>query len=52
MNTLQEINRDIHDVSKKLIKTESNDSFTDQDDDDEDQNKEDSLMSKEDEKFK
>lgn len=52
MSTLQEINRDIQDVSKKLEKAESIDSFTEDQDDDEDPKNEDSLMSKEDEKFK
>lgn len=52
MSTLQEINRDIQDVSKKLVNAESDDSFTEQDDDEEDQKNEDSLEPKEDEKFK
>jgi len=51
MSTLQEINRDIQDVSKKLVKAESDDSSTDQDDE-EDQKNEDSLEPREDEKFK
>lgn len=52
MSTLQEINRDIQDVSKKLAKTESEDSFKDEKDDDDGQNNEDSLISKEEERFK
>lgn len=51
MSTLQEINRDIQDVSKKLVKAKSDDSSTDQDDED-DQKNEDSLEPKEDEKYK